>query len=76
MGLGFQGNRFEPVRGEPNCHPVPLTWQRAGIGLPWPSTWVVGIMVTPEELSKYKDVVGHILYPVTREGAVVYDSAA
>ena len=34
------------------------------------------LVVTPEEVSKYKDVVGHILYPVTREGKVLYDSAA
>ena len=34
------------------------------------------LVVTPEELSKYKDIVGHILCPVTREGKVLYDSAA
>jgi len=34
------------------------------------------LVVTPEEVSTYKDIVGHILYPVTREGKVLYDSAA
>lgn len=33
------------------------------------------IVVTPEEFEKYRDVVGHILYPVVREGKVLYDAA-
>ncbi len=33
------------------------------------------IVVTPEEYEKYRDVVGHILYPAVREGRVVYDAA-
>ncbi len=33
------------------------------------------IVVTPEEFEKYRDVVGHILYPAVREGKVLYDAA-
>jgi predicted nucleotidyltransferase len=33
------------------------------------------IVVTPEEYEKYRDVVGHILYPAVREGRVVYHAA-
>ena len=33
------------------------------------------IVVTPQEFEKYRDVVGHILYPVVREGKVLYDAA-
>ncbi len=33
------------------------------------------IVVTPEEFEKYRDIVGHILYPAVREGKVLYDAA-
>ena len=33
------------------------------------------IVVTPAEFEKYRDVVGHILYPVVREGKVLYGTA-
>ena len=33
------------------------------------------IVVTPEEFETYRDVVGHILYPVVREGKVLYGAA-
>ncbi len=33
------------------------------------------IVVTPDEFEKYRDVVGHILYPAVREGKVVYNAA-
>jgi len=33
------------------------------------------ILVTPEEFEKYRDVVGHILYPAVREGKVLYGAA-
>ena len=33
------------------------------------------IVVTPEEFEKYRDVVGHVVYPAVREGKVVYDAA-
>ena len=34
------------------------------------------IMVTPEEVEKYHDVVGSIIYPALREGKVLYERAA
>ena len=34
------------------------------------------LVVRPDEICKYKDIVGHVLYPVLREGKVVYDSTA
>ena len=33
------------------------------------------IVVTPREFEKYRDMVGHILYPVVREGKVLCDAA-
>jgi len=33
------------------------------------------IVVTPDEFERYRDVVGHILYPAVREGKVLYDAA-
>jgi uncharacterized protein len=33
------------------------------------------IVVTPEESEKYRDIVGHILYPAVREGKILYDAA-
>ncbi len=34
------------------------------------------IVVTPEEVEKYRDVVGSIIYPALREGKVLYERAA
>ena len=33
------------------------------------------IVVTPEEFEKYRDIVGHIVYPAVREGKILYDAA-
>ncbi len=33
------------------------------------------IVVTPEEFERYRDVIGHIVYPAVREGKVLYDAA-
>lgn len=33
------------------------------------------IVVTPEEFAKYRDFVGHVLYPAVREGKIVYEAA-
>ncbi len=33
------------------------------------------MVVTPEEFAAYKDVVGHVLYQVAREGKVLYEHA-
>jgi predicted nucleotidyltransferase len=34
------------------------------------------VVVTPEEFERYHDVVGHIVYPATKEGKVLYERAA
>ena len=34
------------------------------------------IVVTPQEYEQYRDVMGHIIYPVVREGKVLYERAA
>jgi predicted nucleotidyltransferase len=34
------------------------------------------IVVTPEEVQKYRDVVGSIVYPALREGKILYERAA
>jgi predicted nucleotidyltransferase len=34
------------------------------------------IVVTPEELARYRDLVGTIIYPAMREGRVVYERSA
>jgi len=33
------------------------------------------IVVTPEEFEKYRNIVGHILYPAVHEGKILYDAA-
>jgi predicted nucleotidyltransferase len=34
------------------------------------------IVVTPEEIERYRDIVGTIIYPAVREGKVLYERAA
>jgi len=34
------------------------------------------LVCTPEQIDKYKDIVGTIIYPALREGKVVYERAA
>ncbi len=34
------------------------------------------IVVTPQEFERYRDVMGHIIYPAVREGKVLYERAA
>jgi predicted nucleotidyltransferase len=34
------------------------------------------IVVTPDEVERYRDVVGSIVYPAIREGKVLYEHAA
>ena len=34
------------------------------------------IVVTPQEYERYRDVMGHIIYPAVREGKVLYERAA
>ena len=34
------------------------------------------ILATPDEVAKYHDIVGHVIYPALRDGKVLYDHAA
>jgi predicted nucleotidyltransferase len=34
------------------------------------------LVVTPEEVERYRDIVGTIIYPALREGKVLYERAA
>jgi predicted nucleotidyltransferase len=34
------------------------------------------LIVTPEEVERYRDIVGTIIYPALREGKVLYERAA
>lgn len=34
------------------------------------------IVVTPQEYERYRNVMGHIIYPAVREGKVLYERAA
>jgi len=34
------------------------------------------LVVTPEEVARYRDIVGTIIYPALREGKVLYERAA
>jgi hypothetical protein len=43
----------------------------AGIGVPKDI-----ILVTPDEVERYRDVVGTIIYPALREGRILYECAA
>lgn len=43
----------------------------AGVGLPKDV-----VVVTPEDMERFHDVVGTIIYPALREGRVLYDRAA
>jgi hypothetical protein len=57
-----------PVTGSKRRTAVEIDLALAGIGLPKDV-----IVVTPEEVERYRDVVGTIIYPALREGKVLYD---
>jgi hypothetical protein len=57
-----------PVTGSRRRKAVEIDLALAGIGLPKDI-----IVVTPEELERYREVVGTIIYPALREGKVLYD---
>jgi uncharacterized protein len=57
-----------PVTGSRRRKTVEIDLALAGIGLPKDI-----IVVTPEEVERYRDVVGTIIYPALREGKVLYD---
>ena len=59
------------VSGSKREKAVEIDLALAEIGLPKDV-----IVVTPEEVERYKDLVGTIIYPALREGEVVYERVA
>lgn len=59
------------VSGSRRRAAVEIDLALAGIGLPKDV-----IVVTPEEVERYRDTVGTIIYPALREGKVLYERAA
>jgi len=60
-----------PVKGSKREKAIEIDVELAGIGL---SKDV--IVVTAEEVEKYRDVVGTLIYPALREGKVLYERPA
>lgn len=57
-----------PVTGSKRRKAVEIDLALAEIGMPKDI-----IVVTPEEVERYRNVVGTIIYPALREGKVLYD---
>ena len=57
-----------PVSGSKRRKAVEIDLALAEIGMPKDV-----IVVTPEEVERYRNVVGTIIYPALREGKVLYD---
>ncbi|MDX9708015.1 MAG: nucleotidyltransferase domain-containing protein [Trichloromonas sp.] len=57
-----------PVSGSKRRKAVEIDLALAEIGMPKDV-----IVVTPEEVERYRNVVGTIIYPAMREGKVLYD---
>lgn len=57
-----------PVSGSRRRKAVEIDLALAEIGMPKDV-----IVVTPEEVERYRNVVGTIIYPALREGKVLYD---
>ena len=60
-----------PVEGSKRERAVEIDLALAGMGLPKDV-----IVVTPEEVERYRDTVGSIIYPAVHEGAVLYERVA
>lgn len=60
-----------PVKGSRRHQAIEIEMRLGGLGL---SKDV--IIVTPEEFTAYRDVVGSIAYPAAHEGRVVYERSA
>ena len=59
------------VSGSKRRKAIEIDTALAGIGMPKDM-----IVVTPEEVEQYRDVVGTIIYPALREGEVLYERVA
>jgi len=57
-----------PVSGSKRRKAIEIDLALAEIGMPKDV-----IVVTPEEVERYRNVVGTIIYPALREGKVLYD---
>jgi len=57
-----------PVKGSKREKAIEIDVELAGIGLPKDV-----IVVTAEEVEKYRDVVGTLICPALREGKVLYE---
>jgi uncharacterized protein len=57
-----------PVSGSKRQKAIEIDIALAGIGMPKDI-----IVVIPEEVEQYRDVVGTLIYPALREGKVIYE---
>ena len=60
-----------PVTGSKRDLTISIRKELAGIGVAEDI-----IVVTPQELARYRDVVGTVVYPAMHEGTVVYERGA
>jgi len=60
-----------PVNGSKRDLTIKIRKALAGIGLAKDV-----VVATPEELARYRDLVGTIIYPAMHEGTVVYERSA
>ncbi len=60
-----------PVKGSRRQQAIEIEMKLGGLGLPKDV-----IVVTPEEFTAYRDVVGSTAYPAAHEGHVVYERTA
>lgn len=60
-----------PVDGSKRKKAVEIDTVLLGIGIPKDV-----IVVTPEEVERYRNIVGTIIYPALKEGMVLYERAA
>jgi len=56
------------VRGSKRKKAIQIDLKLAGMGLPKDV-----IVVTPEEVERYRNIVGTVIYPAVREGKVLYE---
>lgn len=57
-----------PVTGSKRRQAVEIDLILAGIGIPKDV-----LVATPEEVERYKDVVGTVIYPALHEGTILYE---
>jgi predicted nucleotidyltransferase len=60
-----------PVEGSKREVAIKIEIKLAGIGMPKDV-----IVATPEEVERYRDITGTLVYPALREGRVLYERVA